>query len=334
MTNIALCGVGNIGKVHLQNLLSLRGCRVAGIFDRNLIELERLAREFSVHTYGSWEEILQDSTLHAVVIATPASSHRELSCSALAAGKHVFVEKPLAGTLEDAKAIVEAEDRSGRVVQVGLCERFNVAYLEAKRAVSEGRLGQVRAIQTSRLAPYHLSDPTWELGVLDTATHNFDLILWLMEKSPCTVLARGANVYEDTRIPHVCTTVLSFDGGAMAVDTMAWVREEHHPLSQCAKSTMFIQGNRGSFRVDHSGRPAWVMDEKGFRGIDTVIIGGPEYYGCLKLQFDHFLAAVSGEVAPAVSAKEALRSEVVALAALESLRTGQEVSVEGKMGKG
>jgi predicted dehydrogenase len=328
MTNIAICGLGNIGRVHLQNLLSVRGCRVTGIFDLSKENLERVARECSVYAFQSWKALLESSFVDAVVIATPSSSHSELCCSALAAGKHVFVEKPLAGTLQDSDAIVRAEAGANKIVQVGFCERFNVAYIEAKRAVREGRLGVVRAIQSSRVAPYEMSDPGWELGVLDTATHNFDLILWLMEESPVRVLARGANVYEDDAIPHVCATTLSFEHGAAAFDTISWLREERHPLSYCAQSRMLIQGSRGSFQVDHSSRPAWIMDAQQFRSIDTVILGGPEYYGCLKLQFDQFLGAITGEVAPAVTAKESLQAERVTLAALESLRTGQEVLLE------
>ena len=244
-------------------------------FDRNEQSLKQVAQENSVHAFQSWTDLLEDPAVDAVVVATPSSSHRELCCSALAADKHVFVEKPLAGTLEDANAIVNAEADAGKVVQVGLCERFNIAYIEAKRAVKDGRLGTIRAIQSSRFAPYEMSDPNWELGVLDTATHNFDLILWLMERFPLRVLARGTSVYEDAGIHHICATVLSFEGGAMAVDTIAWVREERHPLSYCAQSRMFIQGSGGSFQIDHSGRPAWIMDDQEFRSIDTVILGGP-----------------------------------------------------------
>jgi myo-inositol 2-dehydrogenase/D-chiro-inositol 1-dehydrogenase len=328
MISLATCGIGNIGRVHLKNLLSLRGCKVGGIFDRNAGELSKIAHDFSVRAYRSWNELLEDPQLHGIVIATPASSHRELCCSALAAGKHVFVEKPLANSLEDSLAIVKAEAAAATIVQVGFCERFNVAYIEAKRAATEGRLGRIRFIQSSRIAPYHLSDPTWELGVFDTAAHNFDLILWLMGKSPCKVFARGANVYEeDAAIPHTCTTVLTFEDGSVAADHIAWVREEKHPLAHCAKSQMFIQGSRGAFRVDHCWRPAWLLNDEGFRGVDTVIIGGPEYYSCLKLQFDHFLRAIEGEVPSSVSAREALKAEVVCLSALDSLRRGQELSV-------
>ena len=68
------------------------------------------------------------------------------------------------------------------------------------------------------------------------------------------------------------------------------------------------------------------MDDQQFRAIDTIIIGGSEYYGCLKLQFDHFLKAIAGEALPAVTARESMASEMITLAALKSLRTGQEIS--------
>jgi predicted dehydrogenase len=325
--NIAICGVGRIGKFHLQSLLSLRGCRLSGIFDVNQEELDKLWRDFSVRKYRSWAELAEDSATDAVVIATPSASHRQYCCSALAAGKHVFLEKPMAGTLEDATAIVQAARRSSRIVQVGFCERFNVAYIEAKRAIKEGRIGPVRMIRSSRVAPYAYGSPDWELGVLDTAVHNFDLILWLVEELPATVIAKGVNVYDDSSMTHACTTILSFANGAMAVDSIAWVRQEKHPLSYCAQSQMFIQGGRGSLGIDHSSRPAWVMDEHSFQNIDTVILGGPEYYACLKLQLDYFLAAIEGHAPPAVTVDEALNAELVALAAFRSLKIGAEVPI-------
>jgi predicted dehydrogenase len=328
MTNIAVCGLGNIGKVHLQNLLSLRGCRVAGVFDRNAEERERLAGQHSLRAYRSWDELLADPAVDAVVIATPTGSHRELGCSALAAGKHVFLEKPLAGTLADSTAIVEAAESSDRVVQVGFCERFNAAHLEARRAVVEGRLGCLRAIQSSRVTPYHLGDPTWELGVLDTAVHNLDLILWLIGRLPASVRASGAKVYDDAMPYHTCVSLLTFEDGTLAADHIAWVREEAHPFAHCAQSQLFLQGDRGAFRVDHMTRPAWVMDERRFAGVDTLILGGPEYYGCLKLQFDHFLRVIEGEAAPTATAAEALAAERVALAARESLRSGGDVALD------
>jgi predicted dehydrogenase len=328
MTGVAICGIGNIGKVHLDNLLSLRGCRVTGIYDIDSDELARVASAARVRVYRTGEELLEDSEAQAVIIATPSSSHREWCVRALAAGKHVFVEKPLAGTLPDARAIVEAARNSDRVVQAGFCERFNSQYLEARRAVCCGDLGEVRAIHSSRWAPYEMSNPHWEMGVLDTAVHNLDLILWLMQRMPQTVLARGVRVYPDAAAAHNAWIVMTFEGGAMAVDNIAWVAGAAHPLSQCARSRMMIHGNSGSFEIDLNYRPSSLLRPNGFRGIDSVIIGGPEYYGCLKLQFEYFLKSIEEGTPVLAPVEDALATERVALAALASLRSGREVRLE------
>jgi UDP-N-acetylglucosamine 3-dehydrogenase len=301
---------------------------VTGVYDINREELARVAQSAGVPAYGSPEEMLLDSQTHGIVVATPSSSHREWCDRALRAGKHVFVEKPLAGTLDDARATADMARSSGRVVQVGFCERFNAQYLEAWRAVQAGDLGAVRAIHSSRWAPYEMSDPGWEMGVLDTAVHNLDLILWLMQRVPQSVLARGTKVYPDAAAAHSATTLLSFNGGAMAVDHIAWVSGAAHPLSQCARSRMMIHGELGSFEIDLNYRPSNILRGAEFRGIDSVIIGGPQYYGCLKLQFEYFLKSIEEGSPVLAPVDDALMTERVALAALASFRSDVEVQLE------
>jgi len=323
MTSLSIIGLGNIGRVHLDNLRSLRGCRVAGVFD-----VHPSSADLGVPVYPSLEALLEDPAASAVVIATPTDSHAELTERALASGKHVFVEKPLAGTLEDAVRITEAARKHpNQVVQVGFCERFNVNYLEARRAVLAGSLGELRAIQTSRVAPYGTSNPAWELGVLDTAVHNFDLILWLKQAVPISVLAKGARVYRKSLSPDSVTTILTFADGSIATDHIAWMQDGGFPLNQCARSRMTLQGTDGYFEIDLTGRPSAIRTSDGYRAIDSVIIGAPEYAGCLKLQFEYFLRSLE-EGAPVLAPPEdALLTERVALAALQSLRTGKEIQL-------
>ncbi len=328
MTQLAICGLGNIGKVHLENLRSLRGCRVVGLFDRNHRDLERLSTGLGIRVYATSDEVFADPEVNAVVIATPSGSHREFAVRALGEGKHVFVEKPLAGTLADAAAIVAAKKQTDRVVQVGFCERFNVNYMEARRAVVEGRLGRIRAIQSSRTAPYAFSDPSWDLGVLDTAVHNFDLILWLMGQRPRSALARGSQIYPDSGIPHTVTTLLTFPDGAIATDQVSWIKDDLHPLHQCARSRMVVQGDGGVFEIDLGSRPSSQLSPQGFRAMDTVILGHPEYYGCLKLQFEFFLNSIESGAPVLAPVEDAFEVERVALAALDSLRSGREVELD------
>ena len=317
MTGIAIVGLGNIGEVHLRNLASLRGCRVTGYWD------PQPRSHAGVRAYPSLDELLGDPEVNAVVVATPSSSHATIAMQALEAGKHVFVEKPLASSMADARQLAAAAARhQGRVVQVGFCERFNAQYLEAKRAVTQGLLGDLRVIRTSRVAPLRYCDPSWDLGVLDTAVHNLDLILWLKQTMPIRVLARGASTAD-----YFATTILSFEDGSLAVDQITWLRDDHFPLNQCARSSMFLQGSNGYFEVDLTDRPSAIHTSEGYRKIDSVILGAAEYPGCLKLQFEYFLRAIEEGGPVLAPVEDALRTERVAIAALESLRTGREIAI-------
>ncbi len=328
MTKLAICGLGNIGLVHLQNLQSLRGCEIAGVFDLRAEICEQVSKSCQVRTYRSLDELLQDPITQAIVIATPTGSHRELTVTALSHGKHVFVEKPLAGTLEDAQAIVDAANRTPLRVQVGFCERFNPQYIEAKRAVLAGTLGDVRAIYSSRVAPYALADPSWELGVLDTAVHNLDLILWLMDKAPMKLQARGVQLYAEPAMPHTVAISLQFADGELATDQITWLRDKAHPLGQCARSRMQILGSEGAFEIDLSQRPSALLTANQYRMIDTVILGAPEYYSCLKLQFEAFLRSIENNAPVLAPPGDALLTERVAIAAHQSLlRGGQEITL-------
>jgi predicted dehydrogenase len=328
MARIAICGVGNIGKVHLGNLRSMRGCEIAGLYDRQGAPLRELAASCGVHAYASADEIFSDDSVDAVVIATPSESHRELTERALGARKHVFVEKPLAGTLEDARAIVEATAKHPhQVVQAGFCERFNPQFMEAKRAAENGLLGQLRCIHSSRIAPYAMGNIAWELGALDTAVHNLDLIMWLLEERPARVFARGVRLYPESEMLHSITMLLEFANGALVTDTITWLSDAAHPLSHCARARMNILGETGSFEIDLSTRPSALLTASEFREIDTVILGGDRYYGCLKLQFEAFLRSIE-EGAPVLApVKDAYRAEQVVLAAQKSLKSGETVEV-------
>lgn len=326
MITLAIAGFGNIGKVHLQNLASLRGCSVAGIFDVDPAALAQAPE--TVRKYASLDALTADAAIDAVVIATGTDSHRQIAELCFAAGKHVFVEKPLAGTLVDAQEIVDAGQRSGRVAQAGFCERFNPQYLEAKRAVASGRLGNVRAVQSSRVAPYSLSNPAWDLGVLDTAVHNIDLILWMTGRLPETVQAWGTQVYPDSAGPHSVTILLRFADGAYATDHIAWIKDDEHPLHRCARSQMRILGGarhvryRSDIAPVEPSHPRWLCSNRHCDTGRTRLLRLPE------AAIRSILSKHRGKRACSSPLSDALRAERVVLAAAESLQSGREVGLQ------
>src|SRR2546423_9795450 len=106
MVNFAIAGYGLIGKIHAANLASIRGCRVSGIHDVRAQAVSYAPA--ALRRYASTTEMMEDASIDAVIVSTPSDSHRPVAEAALNAGKHIFVEKPIAGTLADAEAIVLA----------------------------------------------------------------------------------------------------------------------------------------------------------------------------------------------------------------------------------
>jgi myo-inositol 2-dehydrogenase/D-chiro-inositol 1-dehydrogenase len=322
---IAVCGLGNIGSVHAESLASLRGCHISGVYDIDRDVTRRCADARNVRPYSTFDQLLADRDVRAVVLATPAEFHRDGVLAALEAGKHVFVEKPLTVSMSDARVIASAVQQSPLIVQVGFCERFNPQFIEARRCVS--KLGRIQSVHTSRIGPLEFSDPAWELGALDTAVHNFDLILWLTGQRPVAVTAFAAHVYSEIKIPTAVTTVIRFEGGMIANDQINWVRTAAHPVSQCALARMTLFGDAGVFDVDLASRPSSLLTAHEFSRPDTISLGGPEYFGSLKLQFDAFVRAIESGGPSPVPVSDAVRVESLAIAAQESLRTGQTVSL-------
>ncbi len=190
-----------------------------------------------------------------------------------------------------------------------------------------GQLGELRFIESSRVAPYGMSNPAWTLGALDTAVHNFDLITWMMGRLPTSVTSRGVQLYANSAIPHAIHSVLSFEDGALAADTIAWIDDSGHPLNECARPRMRLIGSAGVFDVDLTTRPSAMLTGGEYRMPDSVILGGPEYYGCLKLQFEGFLRSIEDGTPVLCPLEDAYRAELVALAAKRSLETGREAEV-------
>lgn len=322
---VAVCGLGNIGETHLANLLTMRGCVVAGVFDQDAERMQVIARRYDLPAYRDWPALLSDRSVDAIILATPGSAHRRGVLACLEADKHVFVEKPLAENVDDAKAIVVAAARARTIVQGGFCERFNSSFLEAKAAMP--RLGRVSSVQSSRVAPLSLANPAWRLGPLDTAVHNFDLICWLTGLRAVKLQAFSAQIYSDIPGPTAVTTVVRFDGGLTAIDHIAWVRDGAHPLAACARARMTLYGESGVFDVDLSTRPASLLTADAYVQPDSVVIGRTDYYGCLRLQLDAFLRAIETKSLSPVPAVDGLRAELIAIAALSSLNTGLEVTI-------
>jgi UDP-N-acetylglucosamine 3-dehydrogenase len=217
LINVAILGAGFMGQAHTTNYLALGDrVRVKWICGRGADRAQKLAADAGAQVASDWDAALSDPDVDVVDVCLPTPLHREAVERAFAAGKHVFLEKPIALTLEDADAIVEAAARSGQVFMVGLVLRFWPEYVELQRRVASGELGRPQAVNAHRLSPpadwnEWMADRSQSGGTpVDLMIHDFDQLNWLLG-TPRSVCAR-----EPT--PGHVLAVVEYDGASGLVE--------------------------------------------------------------------------------------------------------------------
>ncbi len=321
---LGFIGAGNHARHHMKEFSQLPGNELLRVVDIKSSRAADAVRDFpSLRSSSTLVELLADPEVDAVVIATPAESHRELVEKALDAGKHVLLEKPMAHIPEDALAIVNAATaHPDLVVLVGHCERFNSAYIDARKAIDENQLGEPRFASASRLSPLHLTNPDWALGVLDTAVHDIDILLWLIGDQPVAVAAQGVRVNPDVPIFDHVSYQIHFDNGALAQGHIGWVKfGEGYPMRENAHPRLFVAGTSGTLSMDLWRRPVAVSNNVSgsYFWPDNVLTGYGDYFTEVKEQNYRFLRAVTeGKVLP-IKPREAYNAVLVAHGAYKSL---------------
>ncbi|NBR01898.1 MAG: gfo/Idh/MocA family oxidoreductase [Alphaproteobacteria bacterium] len=247
MTRIGLIGCGMWGRNLARNLAQLGV--LGGVADLVSAHAEGLAAEFDVPAMNVSTLLgqakldgakLDGAGLDGVVIATAAPTHRDLACRALAAGLHVFVEKPLALDLEDAEAIAATARNAGRQVMVGHLIRYHDAFLALQEHLAAGLIGTIRHVSANRLAMGRIR--ATESVIYDLCPHDLSLILALMGEMPHQVSSRGAS-HITPGLPDMTSTWLGFSGGRSAMMTTGWMCPyKEHRLS--------VTGERGSLVFD------------------------------------------------------------------------------------
>ena len=219
--SVGVVGLGHWGPNLARNFDALPGCRLTWCCDQSDELRERLASTLpNARFTATIDDLLADAELDAVVLATPVPTHAELALRVLEAGKHCFVEKPLAQSVADAEAVVEAAQRSGRVLMVGHLLQYHPGVEELKRIVAGGELGDVRYIYSNRLNLGQLraeENALWSLGA-----HDVSVVLHLAEEEPNELEARG-ECYMREGVEDVVFAYLRFPSGLTAHLHLSWL---------------------------------------------------------------------------------------------------------------
>lgn len=307
--------------------------RFGGVFSRDPSNAADVARAYGGKSYSSYAALLGDPEIEALLLPTPHFLHREQAEQAIAAGKHVFIEKPIATSIPDAEAIRDAARKAKRVVAVGHQGRRTGAARKARALINAGAIGRVVHLVAVQGFPsaFGWRDDHWRRnsallpgGPLDElGVHYFELMRYLA--GPIThVNGWQVNTITPGDAPDAATASLRFASGAIGSYTTHFV--------SVGISQLTIFGTEGSLQLNRFGqellRQRMVDPHTSRNEIEPVFCEGPQpFTTALTEQFEDFAHCIRDGGEPEVGAREAIAALRVSRAILESSRSGRAIEL-------
>lgn len=314
---IGLFGVGHLGKFHLNNWLQISRANVVGFFDPNDTTANEVVKQYQITRYTDAEKLMEDSD--AIDIVAPTNLHFDLAAKALRLQKHVFVEKPLAATMEEARALVKLAKEARVKVQVGHVERFNPAYLTAMQYVQ-----QPMFVEVHRLAQFNPRGTEVSV-ILDLMIHDIDILLSLIKSPVKNIYASGVAVMTDT--PDIANVRIEFNNGCVANLTSSRIsmkkmrkirlfqKDAYIGIDLLARKTEIIK------LKEPTDTDVFSFDLETPRGKKTIAIANPEIRdnNAIKMELEAFVQSVLDDKQTPVSEVDGFLAMEVAHQILEKI---------------
>ncbi len=206
MLKIGVLGAGHLGKIHINCIKQIEQFELVGFYDPADETARQVETEMNVKRFGSIDDLI--GSVDVVDIVTPTIRHFECASKALQKRKHVFIEKPIVATPDEANALKRLADEAGVKVQVGHVERFNPAFIAA-----EPFIGEPLFIEAHRLAMFNPRGTDVPV-VLDLMVHDLDILLTIVKSPVSHISASGVGIVSPT--PDITTVRIEFENGAVA----------------------------------------------------------------------------------------------------------------------
>jgi predicted dehydrogenase len=322
MLKIGVIGAGHLGKFHLNNWKEIDDVEIAGFCDTDDVNATAVAEKYNIKRYTDPEELLNNCD--AVDIVAPTTFHFELCALALRKGKHVFVEKPLTNTMDEAKALLKLAKESNLKFQVGHIERFNPAFI----ALKEYSL-QPMFIEVHRLAQFNPRGTDVSV-ILDLMIHDIDIILHLVKSNVNYIAANGVAVLSDT--PDIANVRIEFDNGCVANLTssrisMKKMRKMRLFQKDAYIGIDFLEKKAEIIKQNMPGdKNVFTFDIETAKGKKTVAIASPavEDGNAMKTELIAFKDAILNNTDTAVTVVDGFRAMEVAHQILQKINSTQQ----------
>ena len=318
------------GEAYISNVRRMEDVEVLGVADDDISRGEKIADQNEVRFFPAYEALLEAKP-DGVIVCTENNRHRPLVEMAAARGIHVLCEKPIATTLEDARAIVDACDKAGVILMTAFPMRFSVPLLEIKTRLDNGDFGDIYCFNTTNQGELPTKHRAWfvdpELAgggaIMDHTVHLVDIMRWFTGSEVETMYARSNRIFhaDEVEVETGALEMLTFENGVFATIDASWSRPQYWPTWGGLTFEMVTQ--RGAvivvaFRQNlNVYRHDWQRSNWAYWGSDMN-----------QAMVTDFAAAIHENRPPRVTGVDGLRALEATLAAYESDRTGQTVQIK------
>jgi predicted dehydrogenase len=320
MLKVGVFGTGHLGKFHLNNWAAIEGASMVGFFDPNDDIAADVIAKYQLKRFETVDALLD--ACDAVDIIAPTSYHYELCKAAITKGRHVFVEKPLANTMDEARELVKLSKEANIKFQVGHVERFNPAFLALKDIKLEPMF-----IEVHRLAQFNPRGTDVSV-ILDLMIHDIDIILSLVKSNVKNISANGVAVMSDT--PDIANVRIEFDNSCVANLTssrisMKKMRKMRLFQKDAYIGIDFLEKKTEVIKLNTPGdKNVFTFDIETNNGKKTIAISNPvvEDGNAIKMELQAFYDAIINNTSTPVTVIDGFRAMDVAHQILEKIGHG------------
>jgi predicted dehydrogenase len=302
MLKVGVVGVGHLGRHHARIFASIDNCQLIGIYDKVSERAEEIAKQYNVKSFSTYEEMLQE--VDAVDIAATTTWHYDLAKPALEHGCHVFLEKPITSTKEQADELLKIADEKKLKIQVGHIERFNPVILQCAEDIHNPMF-----IESHRLAPFTPRGSDVPV-VLDLMIHDIDLIMSFIPSKIKEIRASGVGIL--TPSIDIANARLEFENGAIANVTASRISMKRERKIRFFQKDAYISVDFQNKKVDllkksaniYSVLPKILAGSTDFNPEDLVdmkeILAPEGGKDALTMELESFVNAVNQDTKPVV----------------------------------
>ncbi len=325
MLKIGVFGAGHLGKIHIQQWLEVKGVKVVGFYDPDDEMAAMTIAKFQIPRYADVDSLI--AAADAVDIVAPTIAHFEIAKSCLLSGRHLFVEKPLAHTLEEGKELVKLVKEANVKCQVGHVERYNPAFL----AVGD-QLLQPMFIEAHRLAQFNPRGTDVSV-ILDLMIHDIDIVMCLVKSPVRRISASGVSVLSETA--DIANARIEFDNGCVANLTSSRISLKNMRKMRLFQRDAyigidFLNKETEIIRLKEEGAPAGMLDfplEMGHGEKKIISVQSPEIIpsNAIRTELSEFAFAIINDRPVRVSVYDGYQAMDVAHQVLKKMSLHNEL---------